>query len=265
MSGALRPEVQAGIDGKLAELRALIVEAVRAEEMIDKLTELGSGNMLNSVIQTYIDDNTPFWAAFIEVDKFKSVNDEFGYDNADNLLRGVAQELKHASTQYFQAETIPCRAHGDEFYLVGRGVPGTADVASAWDVQSIGVNLDHLRAGVARIAIRVREKAMRCTVSIGWTTSDMGTSDPEGLQVRTVKAMLERAVGVAKRRGRDCVVEYSSEMSSQTTREGRADCARCAAKFSVTVDVSMVGEGGLHCPNCGQHVDRPFALTNPTA
>jgi diguanylate cyclase (GGDEF)-like protein len=130
--------MRAKIDDKLAELRALILEAVRAEESVDRLTQLGSGHLLNSIVQTDIDDNTPFWVAFIEVDKFKSINDEFGYDNADSLLRGVATELRHASGQYFSTETTPFRAHGDEFFLVGRRVTGATNYDSTLDLQSEG-------------------------------------------------------------------------------------------------------------------------------
>jgi DNA-directed RNA polymerase subunit RPC12/RpoP len=91
----------------------------------------------------------------------------------------------------------------------------------------------------------------------------MGQRETDGLQVRTIKSMLECAVKRAKRLGRNRVVEYDHEMSTNTVREGRADCAKCGATFSVSIDLMDPTEGDLYCPDCGSSVERPHGLKRP--
>ena len=106
------------IDEALRALREVVAEVVRDEQLRDQLTKLGNDHALTEWIKTTMARQTPFWIAFLEVDRFKEINDVFGYTNADTLLKRIAEQLTTASS-YFPQGVTAFRAHGDEFYLAG--------------------------------------------------------------------------------------------------------------------------------------------------
>jgi len=81
--------------------------------------------------------------------------------------------------------------------------------------------------------------------------------DPQELH-----GFLELAVGEAKR-SRNAVVQYSPELRRNAPASRRAECLRCACKFSFDIKRSVEGEGQVWCPNCGAAVERPPMPTTP--
>jgi diguanylate cyclase (GGDEF)-like protein len=248
-----QPRAQQRIDEALAGLKGLLEQAVREEQLIDRLTKLGNDEALIEWIQGCLDVGGPFWLAFIEVDRFKSVNDEFGYDAADELLRRIAEQLRNGASNYFGSAATPFRAHGDEFFLGGSGVEG-----------EVGEALEQIRSSIA--ALRVPSPTqpngglMRCTVSVGWASNqDVLAAGLEVLTVRELRGALESTVGVAKIR-RDVVVRYSADVQKTPMRSGRADCPTCGTKFDLRIPVGDNRFDDLVCPNCGGAVARPPGL-----
>jgi GGDEF domain-containing protein len=84
----LHPEIEATIE----QLRQVVWRTVRKEQLVDRLTKLGNDDALNEWIESQIRAGD-FWLAFVEVDRFKSINDEFSYQNADQLLLRIAHPL----------------------------------------------------------------------------------------------------------------------------------------------------------------------------
>lgn len=238
------------IDRALEELRAVIRSTVRAEQLVDQLTKLSNDDALNEWIQTMIDDGKDFWLAFVEVDRFKSINDEFGYDDADELLRRIAGQLKNAAANFFAVQATPFRAHGDEFFVGGAG-----------DVAAVDGALDQIRRSIAalRVVVPGKSKPMSCTVSIGWASSPDAPSAGKNLTRRRVRDILEVTVAEAKRE-RNRVLRYDPSMGKRGARDGRADCGACCTKFTISIAMDDDRSGKLHCPNCGQPVERPVSL-----
>lgn len=245
------------LDEALSQLRRVIEAAVREEQLLDQLTSLPNDAALSEWLELALGKSktAPFWVAFFEIDKFKRVNDEFGYEFADSLLCAVARQLAKGE-DFFPGKAVAFRAHGDEFYLAGEMTGETVD--------TLGRAIDTIRASVGSLRLSVAGKSapMCCTVSAGWVTSTQASLD-ESFGPREVRVMLEKAVSEAKRRGRDCVVRYSTELAKLELVSLRDNCPLCNAAFTVDYPVDAGVQGPLHCPNCGADVPRQSTPSEP--
>ncbi|WP_221930895.1 GGDEF domain-containing protein [Telmatospirillum sp. J64-1] len=93
--------------------------------------------------------NTPLAIAFIDIDNFKSVNDIYGHEEGDAVLRGVAKQLKKVLRR---SDTL-VRWGGEEFIIM---LPNT-------DAQGIDVVIQRLR----ELGLGRRPDGLPVTASIG--------------------------------------------------------------------------------------------------
>lgn len=243
------------IDLALAQLHAAVREQLRGEQLTDRLTRLANNEALSEWLQEKVESGEDFWIAFVEIDRFKSVNDEFGYESANELLRRLAARLSAASRDYFAPGVLAFRAHGDEFYLAG-------PASSAESLQEhLETKLEQLRSDIAQIQVAVENasRPMRCTVSIGWLLSGDSRATSEGCTQPAVRRQLEIAVSEAKHL-RDTVVRFTPEMHKPSHRDARGDCSACRAKFTVTIPIGSERSGSLFCPNCAAPLERPRSV-----
>ena len=94
-------------------------------------------------------DDAPLTVVFVDLDKFKTVNDRFGHDAGDRVLQGAAAALLAT----FRRQEVVVRWGGEEFLVV---LPNT-DAAGA-------------RAAIARLAqhgLGLRPDGVPQTASIG--------------------------------------------------------------------------------------------------
>jgi diguanylate cyclase (GGDEF)-like protein len=248
------------IRAALADLNRLIIERVRREQRRDQLTGLSNDLALDEFLEQHLERGIDIWAAFIEVDKFKSINDQFGYQNADELLKSLGRLLKDFSRGFPGAvdATQVFRPHGDEFFVVGAHDslnPHRTDVLSSL------LDLACTKVGALSLVVHTPSTAqapgrLSCTVSIGWLVSG---DVPPPLTARAVRDCLERAVDEAKRT-RNCAVRYSSALRHRRSVSLRADCGSCRSKFTVDIPIDANRAGAaLHCPNCSEAAAHPPA------
>lgn len=70
-------------------------------------------------------NNSMFAVMFIDLDRFKNINDTLGHDIGDQLLRSVAQRLQHCVRQ----QDVIARQGGDEFTLIVRKITSSEEAA----------------------------------------------------------------------------------------------------------------------------------------
>lgn len=245
MSAVGTDELAEAIDS----LQVLIAKRVRREQRRDHLTGLPNNLAMMDELAERISerskDGVEFWVAFIEVDRFKSLNSRFGHVNADAVLQRIAATMD-TMCHCFSMKTLAFRAHGDEFFYVGRGSEDSIEKA-----------LEAIRLAISEIKITIEGSAkavMSCTVSVGWLTSDVWSSTL--LTERLVLEAAERAVSQAKVK-RDAVVRYTSSMKPEDWVPLRTDCSACECRFSMDVKRGSLSKKKLNCPNCGKKLDRP--------
>ncbi|HTX91003.1 MAG TPA: diguanylate cyclase [Anaerolineales bacterium] len=127
--------------------------------LLDPLTGIGNRRymelQLNKVLADYSENGNPCGLLFIDIDYFKSVNDAFGHEIGDSVLRMVAQTLK----TNIRSDDILARWGGEEFIVL----------LQEMDKESVLKTAEKLRILVAQSRLRLDETELSATVSIGCT------------------------------------------------------------------------------------------------
>jgi len=133
-----------------------------------------------------IGENRPLACMMIDADGFKQINDTYGHDAGDEVLRQLSRNLKYA----VRTDDIVCRLGGDEFFVI---CPRT---------QLAGAVLlaEKIRQAIAALRVPAGSGEWRGSISIGVAERNPGMPHFEAL----VKAA-DEGVYIAKRNGRNCV------------------------------------------------------------
>ncbi|MGE0450991.1 MAG: diguanylate cyclase, partial [Vicinamibacterales bacterium] len=182
----------------LANLR--LREALRSQSIIDPLTGLYNRRYLETMLERECRRaeraRRTLSLMVIDIDHFKQVNDTWGHDGGDAVLREIGALL--GST--FRGDDIACRFGGEEFVIVLPEAPLEAAFARAED----------LRRLVHRLGVQHRSHSLGpVTVSIGLAGMPEHGKAPEELIGAADRALYE-----AKRAGRDRVVRASAGMAA---------------------------------------------------
>ena len=123
-----------------------------------------------------------FAVLFMDIDRFKEVNDSRGHDVGDLLLRAFGQRLAKSVRK---SDTV-ARIGGDEFVLILENVHGTAEA------DEIATKLQH---SLAR-PFTLESKRLKVTASIG-----ISFYPDHGQDAETLLRAADYAMYLAKRRG----------------------------------------------------------------
>ena len=133
---------------------------------------------------------------FIDLDRFKEVNDTFGHDSGDFLLKKVAERLRAA----VRRDDVVARFGGDEFVVLLTPVVGPA-----------GVEEFTSRLAVAMAEpVRFADQELAATLSIG-----VAIGPTDGATAERLLKSADLAVYRAKADGRDCVRFFTPEMDAE--------------------------------------------------
>lgn len=176
----------------LAVANLRLRENLRNQSIRDGLTGLFNRRYLEETLEREIHraarEKAPLAIIFIDIDHFKSFNDEYGHEAGDAVLRQLGAFL----TSQVRYEDIACRYGGEEFVIV---LPDAAfGIAAA--------RAEGMRAGVKGMNVQVGGKTLRgITLSLG--VSAIPEFEPTGeILMRAADAALYQA----KAEGRDRVV-----------------------------------------------------------
>ncbi|MCU1428289.1 MAG: hypothetical protein JWL83_2289 [Actinomycetia bacterium] len=176
--------------GATALENARLVEQVHHQALHDSLTGVPNRllleDRLGTALATANRGGKHVGLLFVDLDRFKAVNDTYGHGPGDVLLQQVAYRL----SQSVRASDTVARLGGDEFVIL------LSEVDTVRDAQAVAEKI--LEA--MRVPYEIRERVLSVSASIGVTVATRH-DDVESLLNHADKAMYR-----AKSAGRDQVV-----------------------------------------------------------
>ena len=166
------------------------IENLKKLALLDELTEIGNRRYAETQIETSLSEASryasPIGFLFVDIDRFKAVNDMHGHEVGDQVLRMVAKALSSAVRSY----DLVCRWGGEEFVAIVKHV----------DTDMLRSVAEKLRVLVENSVMMAGGMPIHVTVSIGGTASRHDD---------TRETLVRRADGLmyaGKARGRNTVV-----------------------------------------------------------
>ena len=144
---------------------------------------------LQEEILKYKRYRVPLSVALLDIDQFKKVNDEYGHDAGDFVLREMGKLL----TETVRSTDSACRYGGEEFLVV---FPNT-------DLLGTEVFGERLRALISKHNFYYDHTYVPITVSVGLAEAYPEISNPDLLL-----KLADKALYAAKKDGRNRVISY---------------------------------------------------------
>lgn len=155
---ALRSNISAHINN------AILHDKIRMLAAVDELTQLLNRRFgikrLNEEFARSIRHGIPLSVIMLDIDHFKQINDNFGHDAGDDVLKFVARSLEKG----LRASDVVCRYGGEEFLIIAPGA----------GLRDAGKIAERIRINIENSSIKFQDKELKITVSSGiatWPTS----------------------------------------------------------------------------------------------
>jgi diguanylate cyclase (GGDEF)-like protein len=168
----------------------------------DPLTHLPNRVLFRDRLQNAINrslrQSTRACLMFLDLDRFKQINDSLGHNTGDTLLKSVAKRLTH---NVRHVDTV-ARLGGDEFAII---------VEDISDPAQISIVADKILRAVAEI-VEIESRQLHVTTSIG-----IATCPDDGTDVDTLTKNADTAMYHSKEQGPNGFTFYSAEMTARMT------------------------------------------------
>ena len=122
LSGVVAHAVIALENGRLVDH---ITYQARHDQLTGLANRLAFGERIADATRPSSGETKPFALFYIDLDRFKPVNDEFGHEVGDNLLRAVAERLRNCARP---GDTV-ARLGGDEFAVIVKAIDDPSQLA----------------------------------------------------------------------------------------------------------------------------------------
>jgi diguanylate cyclase (GGDEF)-like protein len=182
-------------------------EKTKADERIeylashDSLTRLPNREMFNGLLHHAIEaahrHQRRFAVMFIDLDRFKVINDSLGHDAGDILLMEIARRLRHA----LRSSDVVARLGGDEFVII------LDETIDSNDIERIARNL----LSVLSEPLQLSGHECHTTASIG-----IAMYPADGADVQTLTKNADMAMYLAKEDGKNGFRFFTKAVKAQS-------------------------------------------------
>jgi diguanylate cyclase (GGDEF)-like protein len=133
---------------------------------------------------------------FLDLDRFKQVNDSLGHDGGDFLLKMIAERLRAV----IRIEDVVARLGGDEFVVVQTGIAGKVQAE------------DFARRIISAVTapMKLKDRPVSATVSVG-----VALAPADGIDAESLLKSADLALYKAKADGRNCFRFFLAEMDAE--------------------------------------------------
>lgn len=174
-----------------------LMETLKESTLRDPMTGLSNRRFLEEYVETLVANvrrkQSHLAILMLDLDFFKMVNDTYGHDAGDAVLKSLAQVLKQA----VRASDMVIRYGGEEFLIVLQDACGPA-------ADQVAENIRH---AVEKLRVNVGGTVLQKTISIGLSDYP-ADSDTFWQAVKFADVALYRA----KETGRNRVVRFTPDM-----------------------------------------------------
>lgn len=181
---------------KLQEANAALLESnarLAAESVTDYLTGLSNRRIFSSrseaAARAFRASGTPYGLILMDLDDFKQINDDFGHDTGDEVLRSMGSILLGVVRD---SADVAARLGGEEFAVLCQG-SGVED--------ALHTLAERIRDQISKALFETPRGTLRFTSSFGLALSQSGDTDWKTLYGRADAALYE-----AKTAGKNRVV-----------------------------------------------------------
>lgn len=179
------------LETKIAEIEQL-QKQLREQAIRDPLTGLYNRRFMDETLTREIAraqrEDLPISVMMLDIDHFKKVNDTYGHEAGDLLLKTLANLLMSESRR----SDIPCRYGGEEFcvIMIGAPIPIAIQRAEGW------------RKQFGETCVTYKQHRIQATVSIG-----VAVFPEHGNFAQEVLRAADEALYAAKQNGRNRVMQ----------------------------------------------------------
>lgn len=177
---------------EMRSLVAQLAEASATDPLTGLLNRRAMTDRLNEEIGRYARHGHSFALIMADIDFFKKVNDQYGHDGGDHVLKSIAQRLR----MHLRQEDVLARWGGEEFLIL---LPES-------DLQGAMVLADRLRRAICEQPFHYNNFDFIVTMTFGLTPYAPSMSLDKNIIVA------DQALYIGKQRGRNQVYVHAEEI-----------------------------------------------------
>jgi len=173
-------------------LSSLLSQSIILEDQLlhDHLTGLSNSQYLKVFFEQIKEENLQYSLLYVDLDHFKYVNDEFGHDIGDKLLKKIASLF----TKIVPEDSVVARIGGDEFIFL---IPVSSNEMLESSETAFRIN-----GALSTNPIEVDGHKLTISASVGMTYAASGKS------LRVLMKEADTAMYKAKRNGRSHLIVH---------------------------------------------------------
>jgi diguanylate cyclase (GGDEF)-like protein len=181
----------------LSEYQHHLIQLATEDPLTRLLNRRGLADALAVSLATASRDGLATSAIMVDIDHFKKVNDNFGHETGDHVIKQTTDTL----TRMARGSDVIARIGGEEFLLV---LPNT-------DLNSARVLAERIRATIDEHPMQVHRQNIHITVSLGVACAEGAVNLDE------LGEAADRAMYLAKRGGRNRVASVEHKPVQMTS------------------------------------------------
>jgi diguanylate cyclase (GGDEF)-like protein/PAS domain S-box-containing protein len=192
------------LQGQLIEI-GLLQSKLREQAIRDPLTGLFNRRYLDETLDRELSragrENYPVCVIMIDIDHFKRVNDTYGHDAGDQVLKAIAGTL----AEHSRRGDFACRYGGEEFVVAMPNI----SLETAYE------RAESLRQSLTLLQVPYGIYSLSVTISIG-----IACYPENGLTREAILRAADQAMYAAKDAGRNHILSYNQlRLSKETLKD----------------------------------------------